>query len=165
MRATIGRVPCERWHTWGHREQTARWRHTVRCLVPLVLSILLAPLASDSRQLGEVPQVGFLMLGSPNPRSPFLEAFRQVLHELGYVEGQNVVFVYRYAEGNLDRLPELAAELVQRQVDVIVAPDTPAILAAKQATATIPIVILSAVDPAEARFVESLRSPAGTSLG
>jgi putative ABC transport system substrate-binding protein len=140
-------------------------RRTIGRLATLILAIIVVPLAADSRQPGEVPQVGFLMLGSPNPRSPFLEVFRQALHELGYIEGQNVVFEYRWAEGRLEQLPDLAAELVQRRVDVIVASATPAILAAKQATMTIPIVILSVGDPVEAGFVESLRQPGGNITG
>jgi putative ABC transport system substrate-binding protein len=140
------------------------WYRAVGFLVTLTLSLLVAPLASDAQQAGKIPQVGFLMLGSPNPLSRFLEVFRQALHEFGYVEGQNIVFEYRWAERD-DQFPDLAAELVQRRVDVIVATNTPAIHAAKQATTTIPIVILSVVDPVEARLVESLARPSGNITG
>ena len=93
------------------------------------------------------------------------EAFRQGLRALGYVEGQNLVLEYRYAEGSAERLPDLAAELVQRKVDVIVAGGTAAIHAAQQATRTIPIVMTASFDPVQEGFVASLARPGGNITG
>ena len=79
------------------------------------------PLAAAAQQAGKVPRIGFLSLTSPSDRPPLLAAFRQRLRELGWVEGQNIVIDYRYAEGRVDRLPNLAAELVRLKVDLIIA--------------------------------------------
>src|SRR5436853_226422 len=92
-------------------------------------------------------------------------AFRQGLRELGYVEGQNIVIEYRYAEGKAERLPELAAELVGLKVDVIVSGGTVAPLAAKQATSTIPIVLAAAGDPVGTGLVANLAKPGGNVTG
>jgi putative ABC transport system substrate-binding protein len=137
---------------------------TIGLLVIFGIGLLWPPLVATAQQPGKIPHIGFLELGSPNPHSSFLEVFRQVLHELGYVEGQNIVFEYRWA-ARANQIPALAADLVQRQVDVIVAPNTPAIRAAKQATTTIPIVILSVIDPVEANFVETLARPGSNITG
>src|SRR4029453_15349187 len=113
------------------------WCSTVGIMVTLTLSLLAAPLVAYAQPATQVYQIGRLSAGQPLPESTAYEAaFRQGLRELGYVEGQNLVLAYRYAEGSADRLPALAAELVQRQVDVIVAGGVPAIRAAQQATAT-----------------------------
>jgi putative ABC transport system substrate-binding protein len=112
----------------------------------------------------KVARIGFLLLSSPISASPFPEVFRESLRELGYVEGQNLVFEYRWA-GKADRFPSLAADLVRLTVEVIVAPSTPAIRAAKDATTTIPIVILSVGDPVRSGFVESLAQPGGNITG
>src|SRR2546430_10714153 len=97
------------------------WCSTVWCIVTLTLSLLAAPLAADAQQAGKVPRIGYLGLTSPSDRPPLLDAFRQRLRELGWVEGQNIVIDYRYAEGRVDRLPDLAAELVRLKVGLIVA--------------------------------------------
>jgi len=101
--------------------------------------IVVAPFAAEAQQAAKVPRIGYV---APNlAASPhFHEAFRQGLRDLGYVEGRNVVIEYRDAEGKFERLPALAAELVALKVDVILATGTPASLAAKQATRTLPIV-------------------------
>lgn len=88
----------------------------VALVAVLAVSLLAAPLAADAQQAGKVPRIGFLSLTSPSDRPPLLDAFRQRLRELGWVEGQNIVIDYRYAEDRVDRLPDLAAELVRLKV-------------------------------------------------
>jgi putative ABC transport system substrate-binding protein len=126
--------------------------------------LLAAPLAAEAQQTAKVPRLGYL---SPNlaASAHLREAFRQGLRDLGYVEGRNVVLEYRDAEGKLERLPGLAAELVALKVDVIVAPNTVGVLAAKQATETIPIVFAVAADPVGSGLVTSLARPSGTVTG
>ena len=107
----------------------------------LALGLLAAPLAAEAQQATKVYRIGRLFPGLPPTPNPSLEAFRQRLRELGYVEGQNFVIEHRYAEGRPERLPDLAAELVRLQVDVIVAASSTAIRAAQHATRTIPVVM------------------------
>ena len=92
--------------------------------VALALSVLVAPLAAEAQPAATVSLVGFLFYGSPGP-SPEVEAFRQGLRELGYIEGRNIAIEYRFANGRIDRLPELAVELVRLRPNVIVTPGTP----------------------------------------
>jgi putative ABC transport system substrate-binding protein len=112
-----------------------------------------------------MPMIGFLGLASAGPFAPFVAAFREGLSEAGYVEGQNVAVEYRWVEGRDDRLPELTAGLVGLNVDVITAPGIPLALAAKRATATIPIVSIIGVDPVELGLVASLARPGGNLTG
>src|SRR5205807_71436 len=112
-----------------------------------------------------MPVIGYLSTGSPDPNSPNLAAFRQGLSETGYVEGQNVAIEYRRAEGHYDRLPALAADLVDRKVDVIVALGGVSIRAAKNATSTIPIVFGFTGDPAYTASVARLARPGGNLTG
>src|SRR3984893_13404553 len=128
-------------------------------------SLLAAPLAAEAQQAGKVARIGFLALNlAANPH--LLEAFRQGLRDLGYVEGRNLVIEIRSAEGKLERLPALAAELVALKVDVIFAGGgTLPALAAKQATRTLPIVFADAADPVTSGLVTSLARPGGNVTG
>jgi len=99
----------------------------------ITFGFLAAPLAAEAQSSGTAHRIGFLAGGSPGPSAPSLEQFRQGLRDLGYIEGQNIVIEYRWAEGKLDRLPELAADLVRLKVDLIVAPVSNAAQAAHQA--------------------------------
>ena len=119
----------------------------------------------DAQQPKRVPRIGFLSGVSPSTNSARVEAFRQGLRELGYIEGKNIVIEWRYAEGKLDRLSELAAELVNLKVDVIVTAAPPPTRTAKQATVTIPIVMMFDDDPVGSGFVASLARPGGNITG
>ena len=125
------------------------------------------PLRSQAQQPKKVPRIGYLSALDPTIESTRAEAIRLALRERGYIEGQNIAIEYRYAEGKLDRLPELVAELVRLKVDIIVAPGgDPLIRAAMNATKTIPIVMVGAgIDPVKAGFVESLARPGGNVTG
>jgi putative ABC transport system substrate-binding protein len=138
---------------------------TVGLAMTFVLAILLAPFTAAAQQPGKIYRIGLLTGSSPGLMASANEAFQQGLRELGYVEGKNVIMEYRYAEGNVDLLPELAADLVRIKVDIIVSND-PMGRAAKHATTTIPIVIAGlAADPVEAGLVESLARPGGNITG
>ena len=136
-------------------------------LATLAAGILAAPLATEAQPAGKVWRIGFLTsgfregTGSDVRLTPFLQGLR----EHGYIEGRNVILEIRYAEGRTERFPALAAELVTRKVDVLVATSTPGALAAKQATSTIPIVMATVGEPVEVRLVESLAHPGGNVTG
>ena len=138
----------------------------VAVIAVLALSLLAAPLAAEAQQAAKVARIGYL---SPNlATGPHLrEAFRQGLRDLGYVEGRNLVIEYRDAEGKVERLPALAAELVALKVDVIVTEggNTVVPLAAKQATRTLPIVFATAADAVGSGLVTSLARPGGNVTG
>jgi len=138
---------------------------TVRLVVMLALVILTAPLIAEAQQPKNVPRIGLLITNSRSSESTSIEAFHRGLQELGYVEGQNIVIEYRYADGKLEQLPQFAAELVRLNVEVIVTTGTPPTRAAQHATKTIPIVMTVVGDPIEAGFVASLAKPGGNITG
>src|SRR5262249_29471586 len=132
------------------------------CLFAIVL---LTVSSGEAQQPAKLPTVGLLGAASASSYSPFVEAFRQGIHDRGYVEGKNVAVEYRWAEGKYDRLPDLAAELVRLKVDVILTHGTPGTQAAKQATATIPIVMTVVGERVGSGLVASLARPGGNITG
>ncbi len=132
----------------------------------LLATLFLANVSlAEAQQTGKIPRIGFLDNSTASAVAVFLEAFRQELSKLGWIDGKNVAIEYRFAEGKLERLPELAADLVRLKVDLIVASGTPAVLAAKSATTTIPIVMSNTGDPVGAGLVASLARPGGNVTG
>jgi ABC-type uncharacterized transport system substrate-binding protein len=125
--------------------------------------LLAAPLAAEAQSAGKVPRIGYL--GTRTPSDFGLDAFRQGLAELGWVENRNIVIEYRFAEGNFDRLPDLAAELIRLEVDILVTHSTPGAAAGKNATDTIPIVMIAVGDPVGLGLIVSLARPAGNATG
>ncbi len=127
--------------------------------------LLAAPLAAEAQQAAKVPHIGWL--GGPTRESAdaFVREFQRGLKDLGWVEGQNIVIEWRFGGGRAEQLPDLAAELVRLRVDLIVAPSTPTIFAAKNATKAIPIVTVSGGDPVGLGLVASLARPGGNITG
>jgi putative ABC transport system substrate-binding protein len=134
-------------------------------IVALVTTFVMCGVEVQAQQSKKVHRIGFLGATSPSAISGRLDAFRQGLRERGYVEGKNIVIEYRYAEGKLDRLPALAAELVGLKVDVIVLAGPASIRPAKEATNTIPIVMANDADPVGSGVVASLARPGGNITG
>jgi putative tryptophan/tyrosine transport system substrate-binding protein len=139
---------------------------TKKIILLALCSLLLAPCSAvEAQQPAKLPRIGYLA-GSANQENPAVEAFREGLRELGYFEGKNIQVEFRYTEGRTDPVPKLVAELIQLKPDVLViAQGQTAIRAAKQATKTIPIVMLTTVDPVAAGLVESLAHPGGNFTG
>ncbi len=130
----------------------------------LAFGLIAEPLPAEAQQAGKVPRVGFLSYNSRSAESNRVEAFRQGIRDRGYVEGQNIVIEYRYADRKRNRLPQLAAELVRLKVDVIVTTGTPPTRAAQRVTKTIPIVMTIVGRPVP-KFVASLAKPGGNITG
>jgi putative ABC transport system substrate-binding protein len=138
-------------------------RRTFLC--GLTLGALAAPLAAEAQQAGKVYRIGYLTVPSRETAQGVANSFQLGLRDLGWIEGQNVVVDYRFADSNLDRLPDLAAELARLRADVIVAGANAAVIAAKTATPTIPIVMFLAFDPVGSGLVPSLARPGGNVTG
>src|SRR5215813_2774355 len=140
--------------------------HKVALFLLLTASILISFFPVEAQQTKKVPRIGYLSNFDPATESTRSELCSQALRELGYIEGQNIAFEYRYAEGKLDRLPEFAAELVRLKVDIIMTGGAATIRAAKNATETISIVMTGGgLDPVAAGLVESLARPGGNVTG
>jgi len=139
----------------------------IKTIIVLLIGLTLASVrVVEAQQAGKVPRIGYLdSTGDPKTPQPSVEAFRQGLRDLGYIEGKNILVEYRYAAGMTDRMPSLVAELVQLKVDVVVVSALPAIRAAKQATKTIPIVMVTTQDPVATGLVDSLARPGGNITG
>jgi putative ABC transport system substrate-binding protein len=127
--------------------------------------VLAMPAAAQVQRQAKMPRIGLLFTGESSPPSSNVEAFRKGLRDLGYVEGENIALEFRYAEGKLERLPQLASELVRLPVNVIVTATAPAISAARDATSTIPIVFAISGSPEVSGFVQSLARPGGNITG
>src|SRR5215510_5183088 len=135
-------------------------RYSALCLVGAMLFGLCFPV--EAQQPKKIPRVEYVAGTAENPN---VEAFRQGLRDLGYIEGKNILVEYRYLEGNWDRVPSVVNELVQLKVDVLVSSNFPTIRAAKQAAKTIPIVIVMTLDPVATGIVDSLARPGGNITG
>jgi putative ABC transport system substrate-binding protein len=138
-------------------------KNVIRFTLSAMLFALSVP--ANAQEPKKVPRIGFLLARSPSSNPARIEAFRQGLRELGYVEGKNIIIERRHHEGKLDRFPALAAELVRLKVDIIVTLGPPAARAAKEATVTIPIVMMQVGDPVGSGFVASLARPGGNITG
>jgi putative ABC transport system substrate-binding protein len=141
------------------------WCSTVGVIVLLTLSLLGVPLAAETLPSAKVARIGYLGSTTTREQEAYLETFLEGMRALGYVEGQNLVMEYRGAAGQYERFPDLAAELVRLQVDVLLVVATPAALAAKAATTTIPIVLAGVGDPVGSGLVASLARPGGNVTG
>src|SRR5262249_32716339 len=134
----------------------------------LVLGAMLFALCSsaDAQHSERIPRIGFVTgSGDPNNPGTNVEAFRRGLREIGYIDGKNILVEYRYAEGNLDRIPNHVADLLQLKIDVLVSSVVTAIIAAKEMTSTIPIVMVTLVDPVATGLIDSLAHPGGNVTG
>ncbi len=140
-------------------------RAALTLIVVLTLGMLAVSPNTGAQQGGKIPKIGVLQVGTPASASNLFEAFKQGMRELGYVEGQRVVFERRFGDGRPERLSDLAAELVRIKVDVIVTSTDQGIAAVKQQTQTIPIVMANSTDPVGTGFVASLARPGGNITG
>jgi putative ABC transport system substrate-binding protein len=147
------------------REDSTMRLSAVGLLVTFGICLLWVTTVSHAQRPAKIPRIGMLLGNSRDAAAPSLQAFRQGLHELGYVEGQTIAIEYRFADGKVETLPALATELVQLPVDVIVTWGTPAAQAAKDATPTLPIVIGAALDPVATGLVANFARPGGNITG
>src|SRR5215510_6968074 len=138
-----------------------------KIFVSLLATLLLASVnLARAQQPVKVPRIGYVSgSGDPSNPGPLVDSFRQGLRDLGYIEGKNILIEFRSSEGNPDSSPRIVAELVQLKIDVLFIPTLPGIRAAKQATKTIPIVMVTTVDPVAAGMVDSLAHPVEISRG
>jgi putative ABC transport system substrate-binding protein len=136
---------------------------TTGIMIMLLTMLAALPLVAHAQPAGKAPRVAYLSASSAS--SATVEAFEQGLRELGYVDGRNILIEYRWANGQFDRLPAIAAELVRLGINVIVAANTPAALAAKNATSTIPIILVTSGDPVGSGLVASMARPDGNVTG
>ena len=127
--------------------------------------LVVAGAVAHAQQAGKVFRIGFLDASTASGSAVLLEAFRQEMSKLGWIEGKNIAIEYRFAEGKIDRLPDLAADLVRLKVDLIMVSATSPALAAKSATTTIPVVMANIADPVGAGLVASLARPGGNVTG
>src|SRR5262245_2109095 len=152
----------------GKRRETRGEKKNMKKRITLWLlaTLFLANVSlADAQQTAKIPRIGFLDNSTASGMAVLVEAFRQELSKLGWIEGKNISIDYRFAEGKNDRLPELAADLVRLKVDLIVVASGPSVLAAKRATTSIPIVMTSHADPVAAGLVASLARPGGNVTG
>jgi putative ABC transport system substrate-binding protein len=140
-----------------------RW--VIRALVALACGSLAVPGTASAQTPPKVPRVGYIFASTSTETSDYYEAARQGLRELGYVEGRSIALEVRWAEGRLERLPELLAEVIRLGVDVLVVGSTPGALAAQKATTTIPVVLVGVGDPVKAGLAASLARPGGNLTG
>ena len=141
-------------------------RRTLVLMVTIAVGLLAAPLAAEAQEAGKVYRIGTIWPGRPDPGSEMVwRAVRERLQELGYIDGRNVIFEQRWAEGRLERLQELVQDLIAANVDVIVAWSTPAVAAAKRVTTTTPIVMAASGDADATGLVQSLSRPGGNVTG
>src|SRR5262245_42278240 len=147
----------------AHLQEHSMLRHLL--WLPLCALLLALGVPVEAQQPKKIVRVGYLAAVSAAADAPRLEAFRQGLHELGYREGENLLIEFRHEGGGFGRLPELAAELVEQKLDVLVAVTTNAAQAAKKATTTIPIVFMGVTDPVTTGLVDSLAQPGGNVTG
>jgi len=140
-------------------------KKTTLLLIVVIVMQLAVGMIAHAQQAGKIFRIGFLDSSTASGMAGLVEAFRQELGKLGWIAGKNIAIEYRFGEQQNERLPELAADLVRLKVDLIVVAGTPSVLAAKKATTTIPIVMVSATDPVGAGLVASLARPGGNVTG
>jgi putative ABC transport system substrate-binding protein len=135
--------------------------------VPLIaFTLVFGGVEASAQQTTKVPRIGYISgTGNQTNQGPYVAALRQGLRDLGYVEGKNFAIEYRGADGQTDRIPSLTIELIERQVNVLIVATVPAILAAKQATKTTPIIMVAGLDPVATKLVDSLARPGGNLTG
>jgi putative ABC transport system substrate-binding protein len=139
-------------------------RKKVFCLASAAMLFVLC-VPANAQQSAKIPRIGYIAAVGAEARNPNFEAFRRGLRDLGYISGKNILIEHRAIEGKADRIPSLVAELIQLRVDVVVSPISAAIRAAKHATKTIPIVMVTTLDPVATGFVDSLARPGGNITG